>query len=176
MNKPITTVSNNAPSGIARDGHRGPEGLWRLVAAALPLSALLLLPLPERPLAPWMVLLPVLAASRIVSLRERLSGLEDFLAALPFLALASVGLYRLSPASCIPGSVEALASIILLAAVPVLLPKDPTRGRWALGFSTLPLLGLMVFVWSLDRPLKAAAVQLILALLVGSAARGRGRP
>ncbi|HUX37509.1 MAG TPA: hypothetical protein VMV44_06355 [Rectinemataceae bacterium] len=173
MNKPTTIGSRNAPTGEGRDDPRRPDPTWRLVAAALPLSALLLLPLPERPLAAWMVLFPVLAASRIVSLRERLSGLEDLLASLPFLALAIVGLYRFSPGPILPVSLEALTAIILIAMVPSLLPPGRSRGRWALGISTLPLLGLLAFVWSLDRPLEIASSQLILALLIGSATRGR---
>ena len=161
------------PPGPGRDAM--PDIPWRLAALGGPVAAFLFLPLQEAPVPSWMILAALFFASRIPALRERLFGLADLEASLPFLGLAAVALFRLDPPGAVGGILEGAAGFILAAALGNLIPSSRRRGRWSLAALALGVLLISAFAWSLDRPLGTAAVETLLALLAATAARGRPR-
>ena len=135
--------------------------------------ALCFLPQTDTPLPQWLVLFVCLGTSRIPALREGLGSTKDLAMALPYLVIALVALARFSSGDLRALGAEAAAATLLLASVSGMVSAGISRSRWRFAITTLPILAAMTFAWSLDRPVSVAAGELVLALLLGSATRGR---
>lgn len=153
-----------------------PSPLWRLGALLPLLAALLLVPPPDRELPAWAVLLPLIAASRALVLRERLGGLADLEASLPFLALGPAALFRFAPSQAAAASLEVLATLLLLALLGSFARRSRGESRWALTALELPAIGILAFAWALLPPLTTAALTLVLVLALATAPRRRRQP
>lgn len=175
MNRPTTTASHNSHIGDSGlpSGPATPDLAWRILAFLPPLALVFFVPLPDRPLPAWSILLLALGSSRIVALRERLSGIADFLASLPFMAAAAVACARLSPDSLAQKIFATLAAAFLLAALGSLVRSGRGSERWPLAAATLPTLIGLAFGWAFLPLLLVSGPCVVIGLLALTALRSR---
>jgi len=147
----------------------------RLATMAGLVMAFAFAPPTDEPLPPWLVILLCLGASRVPSLYEGLSAARDLELTLPFLAIALVGLARFSSGGLLALGTETGAAALLLASATAFVAALGSPTRWRLALASLPLLAAMAFGWSIDLVFPVASGELVLALLLATATRGRLR-
>ena len=166
MNEP--TMEPAAESGWAK-------AALRLATLTGLILAFAFAPPTDEPLPPWLVILLCLGASRVPSLYEGLSAARDLELTLPFVAIALLGLGRFASGGLLALGAETCAAALLLASATGFVAALGSPTRWRLALASLPLLAALTFAWSLDRPFPVSSGELVLALLLATATRGRLR-